>query len=162
MCKVSALNMKIILNRLRNCVFVKQIDWNNFFWLFEKNWFFTFLTQHFISKKKKILKVRKNEFWWHIWACHSHFSRYRVFNCQNWIKILVFTNFFSLVTYTTLLQIKMAKVRKKVWFSEVATPTVSPFCMWPYKGHYIYTSIRSFFGPIGLKTTLSDLSTFFS
>ena len=43
--------------------------------------------------------MRKNEFWWHIWACHSHFSRYRVFNCQNWIKILVFTNFFSLVTY---------------------------------------------------------------
>ena len=95
MCKVSALNMKTILNKLKKCVLVKQNDWNNFFWLFEKNWFFTFLTQHFISKKQKFQKMRKNEFWWHIWACHSHFSRYRVFKCQNWIKILVFRTFFS-------------------------------------------------------------------
>ena len=51
------------------------------------------------QKIKKFWKVRKNEFWWHIWACLSHFSRYRVFNCQNWSKILVFTTFFSLVTY---------------------------------------------------------------
>ena len=94
-----ALNMKTILNRFIKCALVKQFDWHNFFWLFEKKWFFTFLTQHFRSKKKIFLKMRKNEFWWHIWACHSHFSRYRVFNCQNWIKILVFTIFFSLVTY---------------------------------------------------------------
>ena len=56
MCKVSALNMKTILNRLKKCVSVKQIDWNNLFWLFEKNWFFTFLTQHFILKKNKTFK----------------------------------------------------------------------------------------------------------
>ena len=57
--KVSALNMESILNRFKKYVLVKQIDWNNFFLLFEKNWFFTFLTQHSISKKQKFQKVRK-------------------------------------------------------------------------------------------------------
>ena len=57
--------------------------------------------------------MRKNEFWWLIWACHRHFSRYRVFKRQNWIKILVFTIFFLGYFTTILLQIKMAKFRKK-------------------------------------------------
>ena len=56
--------------------------------------------------------MRKNEFRWHIWACHSHFSRYRVFKCQNWIKILVFTTFFS-GNLLLLYYKKMDKVRKK-------------------------------------------------
>ena len=57
--KSLALNMKTILNRFIKCALVKQFDWHNFFWLFEKNWFFTFLTQHFRSKKIKILKNEK-------------------------------------------------------------------------------------------------------
>ena len=109
----SALTQKPNLNRFIKCVLVKQIDWNTLFWLFEKNWFFTFLTQHCISKKQKFLKVRKNEFWWLIWACHGHFSRYRVFKRRNWIKILVFTIFFLGYFTTILLKIKMAKFRKK-------------------------------------------------
>ena len=60
MCKVSALNMKTILNRLRNCVLVKQIDWNNFFWLFEKNWFFWLNILY--QKNKKFKKWEKMSF----------------------------------------------------------------------------------------------------
>ena len=129
----SALTQKTILNRFINCVFVKQIDWNTLFWLFEKNRFFTFLTQHCISKKQKIWKVRKNELLWLIWACHRHFSRYRVFKGQNWIKIMVFTIFFLGYFTTILLQTKMAKFRKKVFISEVANKTVLVFCMRPNK-----------------------------
>ena len=129
----SALTQKTILNRFIKCVFVKQIDWNTLFWLFEKNWFFTFLTQHCISKKQKFWKVRKNELLWLIWACHRHFSRYRVFKRQNWIKIMVFTIFFLGYFTTILLQTKMAKFRKKVFISEVANKTVLVFCMRPNK-----------------------------
>ena len=60
--KVLALNMKSILNRFIKCVLVKQIDWNNFFWLFEKNGFFMFLTQHLISKKENFKKWEKMSF----------------------------------------------------------------------------------------------------
>ena len=124
---------KPILNRFIKYVLVKQIDWNTLFWLFEKNWFFTFLTQHCISKKQKFKKVRKNEFLWLIWACHRQFSRYRVFKRQNWIKIMVFTIFFLGYFTTILLQTKMAKFRKKVFISEVANKTVSVFCLSPNK-----------------------------
>ena len=129
----SALTQKTILNRFIKCVLVKQIDWNTLFWLFEKNWFFTFLTQHCISKKQKFWKVRKNELLWLIWACHRHFSRYTVFKHQNWIKIIVFTIFFLGYFTTILLQIKMAKFRIKVLISEVANKTVLVFCMRPNK-----------------------------
>ena len=56
MVEFSALTQKAILNRIIKCVLVKQFVWNTLFWLFEKNWFFTFLTQHCISKKNKNLK----------------------------------------------------------------------------------------------------------
>ena len=111
--KSLALNMKTILNRFIKCALVKQFDWHNFFWLFEKNWFFTFLTQHFRSKKIKILKNEKKWVLMAYLTCHSHFSRYRVLNCQNWIKILVFTTFFSLVTYYYFTTNKNGQIPKK-------------------------------------------------
>ena len=58
----SALTQKHILNRFIKCVLVKQIDWNALFWLFEKNWFFTFLTQHCIQKNKNFKKWEKMNF----------------------------------------------------------------------------------------------------
>ena len=109
----TSLVMKSILNRFVKCSLVKCIDWTNFFWLFEKNWFLTFLTQHFLSKKQNCSKVGKSEIWWQIWACHSRFSRYRVLNYQNWLKIVFFTNFFLLSVTTKLLQIRIAKFLKK-------------------------------------------------
>ena len=59
MCKVSALNMKTILNTLKKCVLVKQIDWNNFSWLFEKKLIFHVSDSTFYIKKTKILKSEK-------------------------------------------------------------------------------------------------------
>ena len=59
MCKVSALNMKTILNKLKKCVLVKQIDWNNFFWLFEKKLIFQVSDSTFYIQKTKILKSEK-------------------------------------------------------------------------------------------------------
>ena len=56
MCKVSALNMKTILNRLKKCVSVKQIDWNNLFWLFEKKLIFHVSDSTFYIKKNKNFK----------------------------------------------------------------------------------------------------------
>ena len=59
MCKVSALNMKTILNKLKKCVLVKQNDWNNFFWLFEKKLIFHVSDSTFYIQKTKILKSEK-------------------------------------------------------------------------------------------------------
>ena len=78
------------------------------------------------------------------------------------MKILVFITFFLGYLFTTLLQIKMAKFRKKVLFLEVATTIVPFFLHVTLQEHCRYTLVRSFFEPIGLKTTLLDLSTFFS
>ena len=50
---LTALAMKSILNKFIECGQVNELGWNNFF---EKNWFFTFLTQHFLSKKKEIVQ----------------------------------------------------------------------------------------------------------
>ena len=77
--------------------------------------------------------MRKNEFWWLIWACHRHFRRYRVFKRQNWIKIMVFTIFFLGYFTTILLQKKWPNFEKKVLISEVANKTVLVFCMRPNK-----------------------------
>ena len=109
----TSLAMKTILNRFIKCSLVKCTDWANFFWLFEKKWFFPFLTQHLLSKKWNCSKVRKSYFWWLIWACHSLFSRYRVLKYQNWVKIVVFTNFFLLSVTFILLQILIVKFLKK-------------------------------------------------
>ena len=57
--------------------------------------------------------MRKSDFWWLIWACHSRFSRYIVLNYQIWLKIVVFTNFFLLSLTFILLQILIAKFLKK-------------------------------------------------
>ena len=71
----------------------------------------------FFKKKKNCSKVRKSEVWWHIWACHSRFSRYRVIVYQKWLKTVVFRSFFLWPLTTKLLQILIAKIRKKVSFS---------------------------------------------
>ena len=62
MCKVSALNMKTILNTLRKCVLVKQIDWNNFSWLFEKIDFSRFWLNILYQKNKNFKKWEKMSF----------------------------------------------------------------------------------------------------
>ena len=50
------------------------------------------------------------------------------------MKILVFTTFFNRVVFTTLLQIKMAKLRKKSLVFGSGHHNCSSFvCMWPYK-----------------------------
>ena len=54
-----ALVMKTILNRFIECGLVSLFNWDNFFWLFEKNCFFLFLTQHFDLKNKKFWKWLK-------------------------------------------------------------------------------------------------------
>ena len=58
----TALVMKSILNRFMECGLVSLFNWNNFFWLFGKNWFFPFLTQHFHLKNKKFWKWLKMVF----------------------------------------------------------------------------------------------------
>ena len=42
---------KNILNRFPTCGLLIKFKWNNFFWHFEKIWFFPFLTQLFFSQK---------------------------------------------------------------------------------------------------------------
>ena len=54
--------MKTILNRFIECGLVSLFNWDNFFWLFEKNCFFLFLTQHFDLKNKKFWKWLKMVF----------------------------------------------------------------------------------------------------
>ena len=54
--------METILNRFMMCGQVKELDGNNFLWVFEKNWFFTFLTQHFYQKNENVKKWEKVSF----------------------------------------------------------------------------------------------------
>ena len=71
-----------------------ELTWKEqLFLTFEKIWFFPFVTQHKFSKKWKFSKVGKNGFWWYIRTCHSQFSGFWSFICQNWLKIVVFTTF---------------------------------------------------------------------
>ena len=58
----TALVMKTILNRFIECGLVSLFNWDNFSWLFEKNCFFPFLTQHFHLKNKKFWKWLKMVF----------------------------------------------------------------------------------------------------
>ena len=51
----------------------------------------------------------------------------RVVKYQNWLKIVVFTNFFLLSVTTILLQILIAKFRKKVSISKMACKCVLIF-----------------------------------
>ena len=63
MCKVSALNMKTILNKLKKCVLVKQIDWNNFFLAFwKKTDFSRFWLNILYPKNKNFKKWEKMSF----------------------------------------------------------------------------------------------------
>ena len=89
----AAMIMKTILNRFPTFGLRNKFKWNIFFWLFEKIWFFPFVTQHLFSKKWKFSKMGKNGFWWYIRTCHSQFSGFWPFICQNWLKIVVFTTF---------------------------------------------------------------------
>ena len=89
----AAMIMKTILNRIPTFGLRNKFNWNSFFWLFEKIWFFPFVTQHLFSKKWKFSKMGKNGFWWYIRTCHSQFSGFWPFICQNWLKIVVFTTF---------------------------------------------------------------------
>ena len=119
-----------------------------------------FLTQHFSSKKKKRSKVRKSEFWRHIWACHSRFSGYRVFNCQNWIKIAVFTIFLFWSLTTIVQQILLAKFRKTNLVLRNGPYDICKFLHATLIWHGSYNQWRSLFGPIGMKTNLPDSYTF--
>ena len=56
----------------------------------------------------------------------------------------------------------MAKFRKKSLNFGSGQQNCSSFLHATKQGHYIYTLFRSLFDPIGLKTTLPDLSTFLS
>ena len=82
------------------------------------------------------------------------------------MKSLVFTTFFSRVAFYYFTTDKNGQIpKKKVLFLEVATTIVPIFFFFfnvTSQGHYIYTLFRSLFDPIGLKTTLLDLSTFLS
>ena len=89
----AAMIMKTILNRFPTFGLRNKFNWNSFFWLFEKIWFFPFVTQHLFSKKWKFSKMGKNGFWWYIRTCHSQFSGFWPFICQNWLKIVVFKTF---------------------------------------------------------------------
>ena len=76
--------------------------------------------------------MRKSEFRWLIWACHSRFSRYRVLNYQNWLKIVVFTNFFPIVSYYYSTTNTNRQIPKKS-SSSVTTRLIIPiFCMRPW------------------------------
>ena len=79
------------------------VTWmKQFFWFIEKKIVFPFVTQYLFSTKKyKLSKVTKNDFWWYIRACFSQFSSYRVFVCQNWIKNVCLTvfNFFIYINH---------------------------------------------------------------
>ena len=77
---------------------------------------------------------------------------------------MVFTIFFSANLLLFYYKKKLPNFEKKVLISEVANKTVLVFCMRPNKDttYTPYTLFRSLLNPIGLKTTLPDLSTFLS
>ena len=64
-----------------------------FLFLWKKKDFSHFWLNFLMEKKLKKFKTIKNGFWRLIRAYHSQFGRYRVFECQNWIKIIVFAIF---------------------------------------------------------------------
>ena len=113
--------MKTILNRFIECGLVSLFNWDNFSWLFEKNCFFLFLTQHFDLKNKKILKVIKSGFLWLIRAPDSQFSGYRVFEGQNWMKIVVFC-IFEFWPYMVLISVNTTTKIVKKWFRSLKKP----------------------------------------
>ena len=51
--------MKTILNRFPTFGLRNKFKWNIFFWLFEKIWFFPFVTQHLFSKNENFQKWEK-------------------------------------------------------------------------------------------------------
>ena len=57
----------------------------------------------------------KNGFWWLIRAPDSQFSGYRVFEGQNWIKIVVFGSF-EFWPYIVLISVNTTTKIVKKWF----------------------------------------------
>ena len=111
--KVSALNMKSILNRFIKYVLVKQIDWNNFFDFLKKIDFSRFWLNIVYQKNKNFKKWEKMIF-------DSIFElaivilvgiEYLIVK-TGW-KFWFLQLFFFGYLFTNLLQIKMAKFRKK-------------------------------------------------
>ena len=61
------------------------------------------------------MEVIKNGFWWLIRAPDSQFSGYRVFEGQNWIKIVVFC-IFEFLPYMVLISVNTTTKIVKKWF----------------------------------------------
>ena len=114
----AAMIMKTILNRFPTFGLRNKFNWNSFFWLFEKIWFFPFVTQHLFSKKWKFSKMGKNGFWWYIRTCHSQFSGFWPFICQNWLKIVVFTTFSFDFNYNYINKNSTTKIPEKLICSQ--------------------------------------------
>ena len=78
------------------------------------------------------------------------------------MKILVFTTFFSLVAFYYFTTNKTGQISKKKLVFRNGYHNCCNFLQATLQGHYMYALNNSFFDPIGIKSTLPDLSTFLS
>ena len=142
---------------------LKQFDWNNFFYFLIKTDFSRFWLNILYQKIKNFEKWEKMSF-------DSIFElaivilvglEYLIVKIGR--KFWFLQLFFLGYLFTTLLQMKMAKFRKKRLVFGSGYHNCCNFLHVTLQGTlHIYLYLDSLFGRIGLKTTLPDLSTFFS